>query len=157
MKSSTFRPYFSSPQWSPPLNGGSTALVRSRAVVHAVAAMGPAAKRREHGPATPAEAFTKVLPQWSPSLNGGSTRPGPGVRECRFGAAMEPAAQRREHRPLPGLAVQHLPAAMEPAVLRREHPRNWCPARGSWRSRDGARRRRAGVCPGGSAGTLGSQ
>ena len=60
------------PQWSPPLNGGSTI-----AQAHV--------------------ALLKFQPQWSPPLNGGSTALdllGP-VRRSR--AAMEPAVERREH------------------------------------------------------------
>ena len=60
------------PQWSPPLNGGSTAL-------------------------TYWGQFVDHEPQWSPPLNGGSIHPVTPVTARGAGAAMEPAAERREH------------------------------------------------------------
>ena len=67
----------SSPQWSPPLNGGSIAINETM---------------QAYG----------TLPQWSPPLNGGNTRtrresPGHGGA-----VAMEPAAERQEHLSPPG-------------------------------------------------------
>ena len=82
------------PQWSPPLNGGSTS------------------------PSPPPVTCTRRTqsPQWSPPLNGGSTCCGPDEQQPGdMLAAMEPAAERREHGPFP--AARHVrvdAAAMEP-------------------------------------------
>ena len=66
-------------------------------VVGLVAAMEPAAERREHGVGVNAANNDAIRPQWSPPSDGGSTR----LLEVPGGAgvvaAMEPAAERREH------------------------------------------------------------
>ena len=83
------------PQWSPPLNGGSTIMVN-------------AAQTQE------------IAPQWSPPPNGGSTTPGDVQFNRERHAAMEPAAERREHALLNGHIREIDPAAMEAAVGRQQ-------------------------------------
>ena len=131
------------PQWSPPLNGGSTRLVTPATVVLRRAAMEPAVERREHHAGDRAAAIEATLPQWSPPLKGGSTgRGSPAQRRLQppqwspplkggstrdvaaggavaLSAAMEPAVERREH--LTATVDRLAVAAMEPAVERREH------------------------------------
>jgi len=85
-----------SPQWSPPLKGGSTTGTARGAVTVNLAAMEPAVERREH-----------------------PVRFAAGVADDV--AAMEPAVERREHRPRQRQRYRQLLAAMEPAVERREH------------------------------------
>ena len=85
-----------SPQWSPPLIGGST--FTTSGVVPAVSP-----------------------PQWSPPLIGGSTTISHDPAFTEAVAAMEPAVDRREHRRAATGHGAGPPAAMEPAVDRREH------------------------------------
>ena len=61
------------PQWSPPVNGGSTCNTRYREARQAYAAMEPAGERREHPAAGCYVSISAFGPQWSPPVNGGST------------------------------------------------------------------------------------
>ena len=79
------------PQWSPPLDGGSTVVPEKQDVIGLVAAMEPACHPREH----------HTCPGCGPELPA---------------AAMEPAAERREHVDAPVVLHPVNPAAMEPAA-----------------------------------------
>jgi len=91
------------PQWSPPMNGGSTPRPEILLRLQDIAAMEPADERREH--------MAKLTKQERAEL-----------------AAMEPADERREHPDLKGMIKMYWRAAMEPADERREHlDGEWCP------------------------------
>jgi hypothetical protein len=62
-----------SPQWSPPLNGGTTRQPQAPVGAFTRAAMEPAAERRDDGPLVFTQMGPVPLPQWSPPLNGGTT------------------------------------------------------------------------------------
>ena len=71
------------PQWSPPLNGGSTTVARAWSAARSAAAMEPAVERREHRRRPAPARGRRDGPQWSPPLNGGSTaRRIPGRLTC---------------------------------------------------------------------------
>jgi len=61
------------PQWSPPLRGGSTHIADGDVAALDPAAMEPAVERREHLWHAAKSRRKQLLPQWSPPLRGGST------------------------------------------------------------------------------------
>ena len=71
-----------SPQWSPPVNGGSNHQENRVGVHHHIAAMEPAGERREQRTRGFCGSEGIAPPQWSPPVNGGSSVP-----VCRSGAA----------------------------------------------------------------------
>ena len=83
------------PQWSPPVNGGST---RYHAMAHGHY-YGPQWSPPVNGGSTHYHAMAHghyYGPQWSPPVNGGSSRPVQFIPDLAADAAMEPAAERRE-------------------------------------------------------------
>src|SRR5579875_626122 len=108
------------PQWSPPMNGGSTMSASLEFGYISLAAMEPADERREHEERAP-RGWRWDAPQWSPPMNGGSTPIRTHSPSNGATAAMEPADERREHDDRLDALVWAFTAAMEPADERREH------------------------------------
>src|SRR5579864_233497 len=102
------------PQWSPPMDGGTTRGTESRGHHNERPQWSPP---MDGGTTFSAKSCTwpQVAPQWSPPMDGGTTH-----RRRRQGghhghAAMEPADGRRDDLVLAYLPVPERLAAMEPA------------------------------------------
>ncbi len=98
----TYRAYnysgFTAPQWSPPTEGGRTVTAGRHGGRGRLAAMEPAYGRRENPDAT-VRICHSTEPQWSPPTEGGRTVDARSATATRArGAAMEPAYGRRENR-----------------------------------------------------------